>query len=322
MDLDTAADELYGLDPDEFVPARTALVAQARAAKDRPLATAIGALKKPTRSAWLVNLLSREDASAVAELSDVAGRVAAAHQAADLTALRMVGGERQRLVDVLTRRAAALAGERGQVVTDAVRLEVHGTLAAAVADADVLDEVRRGRVVKARVYSGFGFPLGMMPEGASAVGEAAVVQEGPVEVAAVEVVPVEATSGEAAAGEAAAGEAASGEAASGEAAAGEAAAAVRDRAERALREAQLAAAKTTLAEARARLERTEDSEHQAGLALDRASHEVADLRAELRAAEQAEEQARSAATRAADDVHDARAAVQQAEQALAAADRP
>lgn len=317
MDLDTAADELYGLDPDEFVPARTALVAQARAAKDRPLATAIGALKKPTRSAWLVNLLSREDASAVAELSDVAGRVAAAHQAADLTALRMVGGERQRLVDVLTRRAAALAGERGQVVTDAVRLEVHGTLAAAVADADVLDEVRRGRVVKARVHSGFGFPLGMMPEGASAVGEAAVVQEGPVEVAAVEVVPVEATSGEAAAGEAAAGEAASGEAAS-----GEAAAAVRDRAERALREAQLAAAKTTLAEARTRLERTEDSEHQAGLALDRASHEVADLRAELRAAERAEEQARSAATRAADDVHDARAAVQQAEQALASADRP
>lgn len=287
MDLDTAADELYGLDPDEFVPARTALVAQARAAKDRPLAIAIGALKKPTRSAWLVNLLSREDASAVAELSDVAGRVAAAHQAADLTALRMVGGERQRLVDVLTRRAAALAGERGQVVTDAVRLEVHGTLAAAVADADVLDEVRRGRVVKARVYSGFGFPLGMMPEAASG---------------SVEVVPVEA--------------------ASGEAAAGEAAAAVRDRAERALREAQLAAAKTTLAEARTRLERTEDSEHQAGLALDRASHEVADLRAELRAAERAEEQARSAATRAADDVHDARAAVQQAEQALASADRP
>lgn len=287
MDLDTAADELYGLDPDEFVPARTALVAQARAAKDRPLATAIGALKKPTRSAWLVNLLSREDASAVAELSDVAGRVAAAHQAADLTALRMVGGERQRLVDVLTRRAAALAGERGQVVTDAVRLEVHGTLAAAVADADVLDEVRRGRVVKARVHSGFGFPLGMMPEAASG---------------SVEVVPVEA--------------------ASGEAAAGEAAAAVRDRAERALREAQLAAAKTTLAEARTRLERTEDSEHQAGLALDRASHEVADLRAELRAAERAEEQARSAATRAADDVHDARAAVQQAEQALASADRP
>ncbi len=302
MDLDAAADELYGLDPDEFVPARTALVAQARAAKDRPLAIAIGALKKPTRSAWLVNLLSREDASAVAELSNVAGRVTAAHQAADLTALRAVGGERQRLVDALIRRAVVLAGERGQVVTEAVRLEVHGTLAAAVADADVLDEVRRGRVVKARVYSGFGFPLGMMPEGASAVGEAAVVQEGPVEVAAVEVVPVEA--------------------ASGEAAAGEAAAAVRDRAERALREAQLAAAKTTLAEARTRLERTEDSEHQAGLALDRASHEVADLRAELRAAERAEEQARSAATRAADDVHDARAAVQQAEQALASADRP
>ena len=97
----------------------------------RPLAIAIGALKKPTRSAWLVNLLSREDASAVAELSNVAGRVTAAHQAADLTALRAVGGERQRLVDALIRRAVVLAGERGQVVTEAVRLEVHGTLAAA-----------------------------------------------------------------------------------------------------------------------------------------------------------------------------------------------
>ncbi len=291
MDLDAAADELYGLDPDEFVPARTALVAQARAAKDRPLAIAIGALKKPTRSAWLVNLLSREDASAVAELSNVAGRVTAAHQAADLTALRAVGGERQRLVDALIRRAVVLAGERGQVVTEAVRLEVHGTLAAAVADADVLDEVRRGRVVKARVYSGFGFPLGMMPEAASG---------------SVEVVPVEAASGEAAAGEAGA----AGRPDARRSGAGRCA------------EAQLAAAKTTLAEARTRLERTEDSEHQAGLALDRASHEVADLRAELRAAERAEEQARSAATRAADDVHDARAAVQQAEQALASADRP
>ena len=44
MDLDAAADELYGVDPDAFVPTRTRLVAEARAAKDRPLAMAIGAL--------------------------------------------------------------------------------------------------------------------------------------------------------------------------------------------------------------------------------------------------------------------------------------
>lgn len=288
MELDAAADELYRADPDEFVPTRTRLVAQAREAKDRPLAAAIGALKKPTRSAWLVNLLSREDASAVAELSDVAGRVAAAHQAADLTALREVGGERQRLVDAQTRRAVALAGERGQVVTEAVRLEVHGTLEAAVADPEVLEEVRRGRLVKAQVYSGFGFPLGMMP-----VAGPPVVAQAPVEVAAGEAAVVAEAEAEA----------------------------VRNRAEQARREAQLTAANASLAQARATVERVEAVEREAAMALDRASQEVADLRVELRAAEQAEEQARSAATRAADEVHDARAAVAQAERALADAER-
>ncbi|MCB0893481.1 MAG: hypothetical protein KDB51_16975 [Propionibacteriaceae bacterium] len=158
MDLETAADELYGVDPDEFVPTRTRLVQQARAAKDRPLATAIAALKKPTRSAWLVNLL-RDDRAAGESLTALAGRLAKAHQSVDLVALRAVGAERQKLVDDLTRRAVAAGAERGYVATEAVRLEVQGTLSAAVADASVLTEVLSARVVKAQVYSGFGFTM-------------------------------------------------------------------------------------------------------------------------------------------------------------------
>ena len=162
MDLETAAGQLYSGDPDAFVPARSALVAQARAAKDRPLAVAIGGLKKPTRSAWLVNLLAHDSAS-LGGLGELAGRLAQAHQRADLAMLRQVGGERQRLVDELTRRAVAAGAERGYIATEAVRSEVHGTLAAAVADPAVLAEVRAGRLVKAQVYSGFGFPLGTLP---------------------------------------------------------------------------------------------------------------------------------------------------------------
>lgn len=158
MDLETAADELYGVDPDEFVPTRTRLVQQARAAKDRPLATAIAALKKPTRSAWLVNLL-RDDRAAGESLTALAGRLAKAHQSVDLVALREVGAERQKLVDDLTRRAVAAGAERGYVATEAVRLEVQGTLSAAVADASVLTEVLSARVLKAQVYSGFGFTM-------------------------------------------------------------------------------------------------------------------------------------------------------------------
>ena len=44
MDLDTAAEELYAGSPDDFVERRTALAAQAWAAKDRPLVKQILAL--------------------------------------------------------------------------------------------------------------------------------------------------------------------------------------------------------------------------------------------------------------------------------------
>lgn len=281
MNLESAADALYGLDPEEFIPARTALVAQARAAKDRPLATAVGALKKPTRSAWLVNLLARGDADALAQLRTVGERLARAHQQADLAAMRGVGGERQRIVDALTRRAIEAGAERGYSTTEAVRLEVHGTLDAAVADAEALDEVLSGRVTKARVYSGFGFPLGMPPQSPGA-GEPASVPM-PDEPVGVDEEELQA-------------------------------------AQQAAQQA-MAEATDRLIEARAELAQAESSEQAGRDALDRASQEVADLRVELRKAEQAEEGARRTATAAADDVHDARTVVQQAEQALAEAAR-
>lgn len=53
MNLDDVADELYGLDPGEFVAARSARVEAAREAGDRALATAIGKLRKPTTVGWL-----------------------------------------------------------------------------------------------------------------------------------------------------------------------------------------------------------------------------------------------------------------------------
>lgn len=285
MNLESAADALYGLAPEEFIPARTALVAQARAAKDRPLATAVGALKKPTRSAWLVNLLPRGDADALAPLRTVGERLVRAHQQADLAAMRGAGAERQRIVDGLTRRAIEAGAERGYSTTEAVRLEVHGTLDAAVADAEALDEVLRGRVTKARVYSGFGFPLGMTPQ-APVAGEPASV----------------------------------GETDEPESEDEEELQTVQQAARQAAQQA-MAEATDRLTRARAALAQAESSEQTGRDALDRASQEVADLRAELRKAEQAEEGARRSATAAADDVHDARTVVQQAEQALAEAAR-
>lgn len=286
MDLDAAADELYGLDPDAFMPARTALVASARAAKDRSLASALGALRKPTRSAWLVNLLVRDDPDRLRQLDALAGRLAAAHQKLDMATLRELGGERQQLVAALTASAVAAGADRGYQATEAVRTEVNQTLSAAIADPDSRAEVLAGRVVKAHVYSGFGFALSTGPA------------------------PVAETTSPAAADGAPPPEIAD------DSADQRAAALARRRAQE-----MVDAATAALVEARNALRTAQQVDAEAHAGLDRAAQEVADLRTELRAAEASEMAARKRANEASDRLHEARGAVQRGEQALSEAAR-
>lgn len=281
MDLDGAATELYGLDPDEFMAARTALVTQARAAGDRALASAIGALRKPTRSAWLVNLLARETPEGLQRLDELAGRMAVAHQGLDLAALRALGAERQRLVDALTADAVAAGSARGYQATEAVRSEISQTLSAAIADPQSRSAVVAGGVVRAQVYSGFGLPVASPPP-TRAADRSAPAGEPPSDL--------------------------------------DAARQASDAARRRAREA-MDAATAALTQARAELTTAQTADAEAHQRLDRAAHEVADLRAELRAAEAAEVVARDRANEASDQLHEARGAVQQAEQALSGAAR-
>ena len=61
-DLLAAAEaELYEADPDGFTARRAELAASARDAGEPAAAKQITALRKPTRSAWVVNRLVRSD---------------------------------------------------------------------------------------------------------------------------------------------------------------------------------------------------------------------------------------------------------------------
>ena len=156
MDLEGAADQLYAISPDEFVERRKALVAEARAAKDRPLAKQIGELRRPTRSAWLVNVLARAEPGRVTELLDLGAALQQAQQRMAGDELRRLSKERRILIDTLSRRAAELGSEQGYVATDAAIQEVGQTLQAALGDPAVADLVRAGRVHQAVSYGGFG----------------------------------------------------------------------------------------------------------------------------------------------------------------------
>ena len=67
-ELDEIVRELYVLPPTDFVTARNELVRQARAAGSKDVAERLQQLRRPTRSAWLVNLLAR-DPNAMQRLS-------------------------------------------------------------------------------------------------------------------------------------------------------------------------------------------------------------------------------------------------------------
>lgn len=284
-DLEDAARELYALAPEEFVAGRTRLVKQARAAKDRALATEIGALRKPTRTAWLVNALARDDPDALGALLDLGGQLRTAQQAKDGAALRDLSARRRKAIDALVRRAGTLGEEAGHPPTEATANEVAQTLQAALGDADVAAQVRAGTLAGAAVYGGFGGPAD--------AGTGAAPSDGGGDLAALL-------------------------AASMPAAKGREAAPVDDAEARAAREAaeRRAALEEARDEARQALDEAQEAADRATEEADRAAEEVDRLRGELQRAEDAEREASTAARAARDEVRSRRAAADDAEQAL------
>ena len=144
--------DLYGVAPEEFLARRKELVAAAKKRGDGAAAKQIGAARRPTTAAWVVNALVRADDTSRDRLADLGERLRAAHAAMDGTRIRELSMEQRKLIDELVRAgfsAAGLAQPSG-----ALRDEVVGALQATIADPDVA--VRLGRLEKAERWSGFG----------------------------------------------------------------------------------------------------------------------------------------------------------------------
>jgi hypothetical protein len=156
VDLETAANELYALPPDDFIGRRQQLVAEAREARDRQLATEIGRLRRPTRSAWLINLLARQEPEAVSTLLELGGALQDAQQRMAGDELRQLSAERRKTVDALARRAVELGSEHGYTVPEGAKQEVGQTLQTALGDPEIADLLRAGRLIQAVTYGGFG----------------------------------------------------------------------------------------------------------------------------------------------------------------------
>jgi hypothetical protein len=157
--LADAKAELYQADPEDFMSRRQELVARAREAGETAAAKQIGALRKPTRSAWAVNRLVRADPGVPVRLARLAAELRQAGPSADGGRIRELTAARSQLVDELTRQAF----EDLAAPAAAVREEVTATLDAALADPEVAASL--GSLVRAAHWAGFG-PGGAPPPSA------------------------------------------------------------------------------------------------------------------------------------------------------------
>jgi hypothetical protein len=154
--IDEAVDRLYALPPDQFIASRDAASTAVKAAGEAKLAAEIKRLRKPTVSAWAVNLLSRRAGDTLRALIELGPRLAKAQRLGRRDELRSLGEARHGYVTALIAAAGAALAEHGQTISSAIALDVESTLAGALAEPDVAEAVLAGRLDRPVHYAGLG----------------------------------------------------------------------------------------------------------------------------------------------------------------------
>ena len=154
-DFDAIADELYGLQPDEFTAARTRYEKAAKAAGDRDLAVRIHSLGKPTVTAWLANQLVRAHRDELEPLLELGAGLREATRTLAGEQLRALSRQQSELVRALVQHARQLARTAGRALTEDTVRGLEETLRAALADEDVANVLLAGHLTDALHTSGF-----------------------------------------------------------------------------------------------------------------------------------------------------------------------
>lgn len=153
--LQRAVNELYSGDPDDFMSRRTALAADAKQAGAKLLAKQIGALRKPSKSAAILNRLARQDPDGMTQLGELGEDLRQAERSVDAAQIRDLNSQRRKLLDTLTKRAFDISDEDSP--TSALREEITSTLTAALADPSVAEQLAAGTLIKSASWEGFSF---------------------------------------------------------------------------------------------------------------------------------------------------------------------
>ena len=146
--LESALDELYGVEASEFVATRKRLAGELRANGQTAAAKELLTARRPTTTAWALNQVSRTDPELV-EAFLGASRDLEAAQTGEVPggrdALRDAMREHRRALAAVTDAALTALGARA---SESYRGQILATLHAASADPEVGEQLARGRFVR------------------------------------------------------------------------------------------------------------------------------------------------------------------------------
>ena len=155
-DLHSIAHELYGLPLAEFIQTRDAWAATERDGGDAQLAKDVRALRKPSATAWAVNMLARSQPELLEELVELGIQLRRAQAASDGAHMRSLDQDRRRLMARVAAEAVALAEQHDQPLGPAAVAALDETMKAALADRDAGRAVLDGMLVAGLSAPGLG----------------------------------------------------------------------------------------------------------------------------------------------------------------------
>ncbi|KGN42158.1 hypothetical protein [Knoellia aerolata] len=151
-----AAAALYAVPQTEFIPTRKALAATAKSSAGPAAAKAVLALRKPTLTAWAMNLVPRAGDGSLADVLGLGARMRAAQSTLDTATLTSVRGERDATLTAYVEAVATAAEAEGVELSPAAREEVRASAIAALADETAARALASGQLTRSLHYSGFG----------------------------------------------------------------------------------------------------------------------------------------------------------------------
>jgi hypothetical protein len=152
-------DDLFGLRPEEFTPARNALAKLLKSEGKSEQAARVAALRRPPTTAWALNLLARRQPDLVEAVIDAGEKLRQATEHAlggDRSGFAAAQSAERAAIQRAADGAAKLLQSAGGKASEAARQRMTETLRAAMVDTAAADLLRRGVLELDLSSPGFG----------------------------------------------------------------------------------------------------------------------------------------------------------------------